>query len=351
MYDGVCFCFVFVIVQVELDLVSTVQQQKHVLKTQYYIPASVKPYSFVEYEVLGPILYTNIVNELKKMCYWFHEYHKCQKCGRCHKCQKCGYCKIIGKKDECLNCRYKWFCEIDAQYPSWDTNDLFEWRMKNKLYVNNQELYYTGFGSYENVYDIRRMEQVTEQIKNMPHQEDGTVEKVKGKEKYYLGAGYEYSQDHKKKNKKWKHAGTIRTNVDGIPSFVLPPVLLPLQRQGIIRANSVNALLVVDYHYDGLENHFDGKNKFDLKSHIVTIRMLNDAALRVGCQKRWGKNALMLLVLKRGIVLKMNRLTYGSDWIKHCMNALDFAGPNEVMVLRRVYPILLASSKQCDNKF
>lgn len=324
-----------------------------VVKVDYYIDALDVPTSHIEYEACGAKLYGAITDEISKSMKWFHKYHKCSNCKRCHRCPKCGGC-FIGKNwtTKCMGCQWRVHSCFNAEVPIWNCEKCEKWRHSLRLFINNRELLSMGVSTYENVYDknaFERVEQVATKMKETNHN-DGTVEKVKGKNKHFYGAKYVWTIHDRKLNLTWKHGGTVRTNVAPIPMSVFVEVVRALELLGLIRSNSVNAVGLNDYLYHGIESHYDGKHKFDLFSNIYTVRMYNDAVIKFRC-KRWFKNPLCAIVLKRSVVCELHCVSFGSDWIKHCLSNLDFAGPNAAFILRRVYPFLLLWSKQCADKF
>ena len=350
-------CMFVYVLQVDTQTFKTsIFKGGNVIQTNYYIHSKHAPPSWFIYECCGEVFYDKIVNSVNDLALWFHKYHKCKTCGACHKCPKCNTCFIYtpGSHKQCLNCHYQMKSGFNDELPMWDAHQTKRWRYSINVFINNQHLLNMGITTYHNIFQDKQLKKVECDAQAMLNDNftDCTIEKLKGKIKCCFGARYVWLKDDQK-NSRWMHAGSIRTDVAPIPKCVCVEVTMPLEQIGLIESNSVNAASLNAYQKGNgsLETHFDGKHKFNLFNNILILRLLADAALRFECKERWGKNALLKILLKRGIICELKPTTYGSDWIKHCLPAIDFSDNNAALILRRVYPFLLLWSKQRDNNF
>ena len=137
--------------------------------------------------------------------------------------------------------------------------------------------------------------------------------------------------------------------MNDIPSGFMEKVEQRLVACDLVEKAFINSVAFNAYSdgTTGLGSHFDDMDRF--ARPIVTVRLFSDSRLSFGCRYFSTSNGLMCVPLPRGCVLVMEKHSFASDEVKHCIRNCDLGGKSGAIILRHVHPFLLGMAGELDG--
>lgn len=297
-------------------------------------------------------MFQEIRSNYHKMEMLFHMYHQCKNCHQCHHCPECRNCLYL-QDGKCLNCQLGMYDSFGTQFPKLDENMKRWWNVSTHVYYRSQGYIIIGAQIHRGIWSQQEFDLVTNIAREMNEKKYGDYTKHSGnkRNKSFFGAGgYLWSKEHKELDT-FKYAFGIRSQVAAIPGSLWVYVVGVLVKCRVIPGDSINAIALNWYYKSssGISAHFDEISRFQINCCIWIIRLLTSTTLRYRTQ-RFGMNPLFGIAMKVGDVYQMQKWQLGTTWLKHCIINNDLNDECASLLLRRVYPMLVAMSKQAENK-